>query len=93
MEGLHLEQAGVEYTLKGIKTTGTLQTTAPNIYACGDVTGPYRFSHMAEYQAKIATQNAIFLFKRRVDYRNAAKLCYIERLQNNPFLKLLRKIL
>lgn len=72
VEGLHLEQAGVEYTLKGIKITNTLQTTAPNIYACGDVAGPYRFSHMAEYQAKIATLNALFPLKRRVDYRNAA---------------------
>ena len=72
VEGLHLENAGIEYTLKGIKTTDTLRTTAPNIYACGDVAGPYRFSHMAEYQAKIATLNAIFPLKKRVDYKNAA---------------------
>jgi pyruvate/2-oxoglutarate dehydrogenase complex dihydrolipoamide dehydrogenase (E3) component len=72
VEGLHLERAGVEYTLKGIKTTDTLQTTAPNIYACGDVAGPYRFSHMAEYQARIATLNALFPLKKRVDYQHAA---------------------
>lgn len=71
-EGLYLENAGIEFTLKGIKTTDTLRTTAPNIYACGDVVGPYRFSHMAEYQAKIATLNAIFPLKKRVDYKNAA---------------------
>ena len=72
VEGLHLENAGIEYTLKGIKTSDTLRTTAPNIYACGDVAGPYRFSHMAEYQAKIATLNAIFPLKKRVDYKDAA---------------------
>ncbi|MCC6544641.1 MAG: FAD-dependent oxidoreductase [Nitrospirae bacterium] len=72
VEGLQLERAGVEYSLKGIKTTNTLQTTAPNIYACGDVAGPYRFSHMAEYQAKIAIINAILPFKKKVDYKNAA---------------------
>ncbi|MBI5407634.1 MAG: FAD-dependent oxidoreductase [Nitrospirae bacterium] len=70
VEGLDLEKAGIEYTLKGIRTNPTLQTTAPNIYACGDVVGPYRFSHMAEYQAIIATQNALFPFKKRVDYRD-----------------------
>jgi len=70
VEGLDLEKAGIEYTLKGIRTDPTLRTTAPNIYACGDVVGPYRFSHMAEYQAIIATQNALFPFKKRVDYRD-----------------------
>ncbi len=72
VEGLHLEHAGVEYTIKGIKTSNSQQTTASNIYACGDVAGPYRFSHMAEYQAKIATMNAILPVKKQVDYKNAA---------------------
>jgi len=72
VEGLDLEKAGIEYTLKGIRTDPTLRTTAPNIYACGDVVGPYRFSHMAEYQAIIATQNALFPFKKRVNYKNVA---------------------
>ena len=72
VEGLSLENAGIEYTLKGIRTDPTLRTTAPNIYACGDVVGPYRFSHMAEYQALIAAQNALFPFKKRVDYRDVA---------------------
>ena len=48
--------------------------SASNIYACGDVVGPYRFSHMAEYQAIIATRNALlpFPFKRQINYRMAA---------------------
>jgi pyruvate/2-oxoglutarate dehydrogenase complex dihydrolipoamide dehydrogenase (E3) component len=68
VEGLQLEKAGVEYTSKGIKTNEMLQTTAKNIYACGDVAGPYQFSHMSEYQAVIATTNAFLPFKRKVDY-------------------------
>lgn len=72
VEGLDLEKAGIEYALKGIRSGPTLRTTAANIYACGDVVGPYRFSHMAEYQAIIATQNALFPFKKKVDYKNAA---------------------
>jgi pyruvate/2-oxoglutarate dehydrogenase complex dihydrolipoamide dehydrogenase (E3) component len=70
VDGLFLENAGVTFTPKGIKTNRFLQTTAKNIYACGDVVGPYRFSHMAEYQAKIATTNAFLPIKRKVDYKN-----------------------
>ena len=76
VEGLDLEKAGIEYNQKGIKTSSTLQTTAPNIFACGDVAGPYQFSHMAEYQAIIATQNAFFPFKKRVNYKNVAWCTY-----------------
>lgn len=67
-KGLDLEKAGVDYTDKGIKVDTTLKTTAKNIYAAGDVVGPYQFSHMAEYQAIIATGNALFPFKRKVNY-------------------------
>jgi pyruvate/2-oxoglutarate dehydrogenase complex dihydrolipoamide dehydrogenase (E3) component len=69
-DSLNLEAAGIEYSPKGIKTDERLRTTARNIYACGDVAGPYQFSHMAEYQARIAARNALLPFKGRVDYRN-----------------------
>lgn len=47
-----------------------LQTNYPNIYACGDVAGPYEFTHTAAHQAWYATVNALFApFKKfRVDY-------------------------
>jgi pyruvate/2-oxoglutarate dehydrogenase complex dihydrolipoamide dehydrogenase (E3) component len=70
VDGLDLEAAGVEYSSKGIRTDRRLRTTAPNIYACGDVAGPYQFSHMAEYQARIAAWNALFPLKRSADYAN-----------------------
>ncbi|MCJ7483390.1 MAG: FAD-dependent oxidoreductase [Thermodesulfovibrionales bacterium] len=72
VQGLNLEKAGVEYSAQGIKTNERLQTTASNIYSCGDVVGPYRFSHMAEYQAVIATRNALLPFQKKVDYRHVA---------------------
>ena len=72
VEGLRLEKAGVDYTMKGIKTDGTLRTSARNIYACGDVVGPYQFSHMAEYQARIAAQNALLPVKTHADYEHYA---------------------
>lgn len=68
VEGLDLEKAGVKYSNKGVEVDATLRTSAKNIYACGDVAGPYQFSHMAEYQAIIAVGNALFPFKRKVDY-------------------------
>jgi pyruvate/2-oxoglutarate dehydrogenase complex dihydrolipoamide dehydrogenase (E3) component len=72
VDGLDLEAAGVEYSAAGIKADRKLRTTARNIYACGDVTGPYRFSHMSEYQARIAARNALFPFKKKADYRHYA---------------------
>jgi len=66
--GLDLEKAKVKYSNKGIEADETLKTTACNIYACGDVVGPYQFSHMAEYQAIIAACNSLLPFKQRVDY-------------------------
>ena len=72
IEELALEKAGIEYTQKGITVNNKLQTTAKNIYAAGDVVGPYMFSHMAEYQASIATRNALIpFFKKKVDYNHA----------------------
>ena len=68
--GLGLEAAGVEYSHTGIKADKRLRTTAGNIYACGDVAGPYQFSHMAEYQARIAARNALLPLTQAADYRN-----------------------
>lgn len=72
VDGLDLENAGVEYSSRGIKTNQKLQTTANNIYACGDVIGSYQFSHIAEYHATIAVPNAVLPLpvKRKVDYTN-----------------------
>jgi len=72
VDGLGLEAAGVSHSTKSITTDGRLRTTQGNIYACGDVTGPYQFSHMAEYQARIATRNALFPLKTTADYRHYA---------------------
>jgi pyruvate/2-oxoglutarate dehydrogenase complex dihydrolipoamide dehydrogenase (E3) component len=60
LDGLALENAGVESDSKGIKVDKHLRTTAKNIYACGDVVPPYLFTHVAEYEAIIATTNACF---------------------------------
>ena len=72
VEGMDLEKAGVQYSPKGIRTDEFLRTTAPNIVACGDVVGPYQFSHMTEYQAVTAIRNAFLPFRKKVNYDTVA---------------------
>jgi pyruvate/2-oxoglutarate dehydrogenase complex dihydrolipoamide dehydrogenase (E3) component len=72
VDGMDLEKAGVQYSPKGIRTDEFLRTTAPNIVACGDVVGPYQFSHMTEYQAVAAIRNAFLPFRKKVNYDTVA---------------------
>ncbi|MBV6271796.1 FAD-dependent oxidoreductase [Alcaligenaceae bacterium CGII-47] len=70
LQGYGLEALGIE-TQRTIVTNGYLQTLYPNIYAVGDVAGPYQFTHTAAHQAWVATVNALLgPFKKfKVDYR------------------------
>ena len=70
-EGFGLEELGIPVTpRRTIDSNAWLQTIYPNIYACGDVAGPYQFTHTAAHQAWYASVNALFGdFKRfKVDY-------------------------
>ncbi len=69
VEGLGLENAGVELQKKGLTVDENLRTTAPNVYAAGDITGKYLFTHVAEYQGRAAVRNALFPLKTKVDHR------------------------
>jgi pyruvate/2-oxoglutarate dehydrogenase complex dihydrolipoamide dehydrogenase (E3) component/uncharacterized membrane protein YdjX (TVP38/TMEM64 family) len=70
LEGYGLENLGIE-TKGTIVTNDYLETLYPNIFAAGDVAGPYQFTHVAAHQAWYAAVNALFgSFKKfRVDYR------------------------
>ena len=71
-EGFGLEELGVVISpRKTIATDDYLQTNYPNILACGDVAGPYQFTHTAAHQAWYAAVNGLFgTFKKfKVDYR------------------------
>lgn len=59
MENLHLQAIGVSTTPKGITVDRHCRTNVKNIFACGDVTGKFQFTHMAEHTAKVAVMNAI----------------------------------
>jgi len=70
-EGLGLEALGIAVNTNGtIEVDETLRTSIPTIYACGDIVGPYMFTHMASHQAWYAAVNALFgRFKTyKVDY-------------------------
>lgn len=70
-EGFGLEELNIGTTSQGtLQVNEYLQTRFPNIYACGDVAGPYQFTHTASHQAWYAAVNALFgRFKKyKVDY-------------------------
>lgn len=70
VDGLNLDAARVAYTTQGIKVNDYLQTSAPNIFALGDVIGGYLFTHVAAYQAGVAARNALLpVGRKKVDYR------------------------
>ncbi|MBW4574786.1 MAG: NAD(P)/FAD-dependent oxidoreductase [Aphanothece sp. CMT-3BRIN-NPC111] len=69
LEALNLEGVGVKWNRRGIQVNKKLQTTNPRIYACGDVIGGYQFPHIANYEARIALKNALFLPVFKVNYR------------------------
>ena len=69
--GFGLEELGVTLSPRGtVEADPFLRTNFPNIYVCGDVTGPYQFTHTAAHQAWYASVNALFspFRKFRVDY-------------------------
>jgi len=70
-EGYGLEELGIPLTAsRTIEVNERLQTRFPNIYACGDVAGPYQFTHTAAHMAWYAVVNALFgsIKSFRVDY-------------------------
>jgi pyruvate/2-oxoglutarate dehydrogenase complex dihydrolipoamide dehydrogenase (E3) component len=70
LTGFGLEELGIPVG-RTVETNDSLHTKYPNILACGDVAGPYQFTHTAAHQAWYAAVNALFgRFRRfKVDYR------------------------
>ncbi len=70
VEGFGLEELELPLTAGGaVEVNSYLQTAYPNIYACGDVAGPYQFTHMASHQAWFAAMNALAGGWRKVNYK------------------------
>jgi pyruvate/2-oxoglutarate dehydrogenase complex dihydrolipoamide dehydrogenase (E3) component/uncharacterized membrane protein YdjX (TVP38/TMEM64 family) len=79
LSGFGLEELGIP-TGKTVETNEFLQTNFPNIYAAGDVAGPYQFTHAAAHQAWYAAVNALFdpFRKFRADYSVIPAATFIE---------------
>ena len=68
VDGLKLENCGVEYDRSGIQTDDRLRTSRKHIFAAGDVLGKYPFTHAAGYEGGIVISNVAFRLPRKVDY-------------------------
>ncbi len=77
--GFGLEELGIP-AARTVDTDAYLATLYTNIYACGDVAGPYQFTHVAAHQAWYASVNALFgQFRRfRVDYSVIPAVTFID---------------
>lgn len=65
VEDLDLEAAGVSFTREGIVADDRLRTSNPRVYASGDVTSSFKFTHAADALSRIVVQNALFFGRRK----------------------------
>ncbi|WP_417810505.1 dihydrolipoyl dehydrogenase family protein [Thalassospira alkalitolerans] len=68
VENLGLDDAGIDYSPRGIKVDARLRTSNRKIFAIGDVTGGLQFTHMAGYDAGIVIRNILFRLPAKVDH-------------------------
>lgn len=77
--GFGLEELGIP-SARTVETDAYMATLYPNIHACGDVAGPYQFTHVAAHQAWYATLNALFgqFHRFRVDYSVIPAVTFVD---------------
>jgi pyruvate/2-oxoglutarate dehydrogenase complex dihydrolipoamide dehydrogenase (E3) component len=71
LRALNLEAAGVDYDKQGVKVNAYLQALQPHIYAAGDITNRLKFTHTADFTARIVVRNILLplqLLRQRVDW-------------------------
>ena len=78
LDGLGLDAAGIDYTERGITVDDRCRTNRSHIYAVGDVTGRYQFTHMSEHMAKTAVTNAILKLPQSIDTDNVPWVTFTE---------------
>ena len=76
--GLNLEAAGIRYSPKGVEVDARLRTTNKKVFAVGDVTGAYTFTHMAAYHAGIVIRNALFHLPAKVSHDAVPWVTYVD---------------
>ncbi|HEV2061344.1 MAG TPA: FAD-dependent oxidoreductase, partial [Solirubrobacteraceae bacterium] len=68
VEGLGLEELGIEGGRKGVAVDGSLRTSVDSVYAAGDVAGRWLFTHAAAYEGVRAVRNMFFPGRAKGDY-------------------------
>ncbi|MEX2640018.1 MAG: FAD-dependent oxidoreductase, partial [Balneolales bacterium] len=75
---LNLEAAGVDFAKQGITVNDRCRTSRRNIYAIGDVTGRYQFTHMSEHMAKVAVTNVLLKIPMKIDAKHVPWCTYTD---------------
>ncbi len=78
VEGLGLEAAGIAYDRRGITVDARLRTSNKRVFAAGDVSGGYQFTHVAGYHAGIVLRNALFRLPAKADTRAVPWVTYTD---------------
>ncbi|EEF59974.1 mercuric reductase [Pedosphaera parvula] len=79
VEGLNLEAVGVRYDQRhGIEVNDHLQTSNPRIYAAGDICMQWKFTHAADFAARIVIQNALFFGRKKLSALNMPWVTYTD---------------
>lgn len=72
-----LENAGVDYTKRGIVVDEHLQTSAKHIYAAGDVLGQYMYTHVSVYESRLAANNILSKHKLTPNYKAVPRVTFL----------------
>ncbi len=78
-KSLKLDSLGIKTDAQGIVTDNEMRTNIKNVYACGDVVGPYRFSHISYQEGITAAVNALSpLAFKKMSYQNIIWVTYTD---------------
>ncbi len=77
-KSLNLEAAGVKTNKKGIQVDNSCKTNVNHIYAMGDVTGRYQFTHMSEHMSKVAVTKALLKIPMTIDQKHVPWATFTE---------------
>lgn len=78
VDGLGLEAAGIQYSARGIQVDTRLRTNRKHIFAIGDVTGGYQFTHTAGYHAGIVVMNCLFRLPAKARHHHMPWVTYTD---------------
>ncbi len=78
LASLELAAGGIRSSKQGIEVDAGLQTSASGVWAAGDCVGPLRFTHVAEYQARLVVRNAFFPLSAKANYSTVPWVTYTD---------------